>query len=108
MPRVRLSWPYGCKHLAMVAGSWAQWHPQVLIPSQVSTAAASSAEIWSTEINLPENVDEVFRFKFIVDGEWVYDSALPVLPNVHGSFDNYIKVLKMWNWNTFRLKVSKF
>ena len=92
MPRVRLSWPYGCKHLAMVAGSWAQWHPQVLIPSQVS-ANTTAAEIWSTEISLPENIEEVFRFKFIVDGEWVYDSALPVLPNVHGSFDNYIKVV---------------
>ena len=89
MPRVRISWPYGCKHLAMVAGSWTQWHPQVLIPSQVSY---SSEEIWSTEISLPDNVDEVFRFKFIIDGEWMYNSGLPVIPNNHGSFDNYIKV----------------
>jgi len=89
MPRVRISWPYGCKHLAMVAGSWAQWHPQVLIPSQVSY---SSEEIWSTEISLPDNVDEVFRFKFIIDGEWMYNSGLPVIPNNHGSFDNFIKV----------------
>jgi len=73
----------------MVAGSWTQWHPQVLIPSQVSY---SSEEIWSTEISLPDNVDEVFRFKFIIDGEWMYNSGLPVIPNNHGSFDNYIKV----------------
>ena len=73
----------------MVAGSWAQWHPQVLIPSQVSY---SSEEIWSTEISLPDNVDEVFRFKFIIDGEWMYNSGLPVIPNNHGCFDNYIKV----------------
>jgi len=90
MPRVRLSWPYGCKHLAMVAGSWSQWHPQVLIPTQVSNLAPD--EIWSTEIGLPDNVDEMFRYKFIVDGDWMYDSAKPVLPNHHGSFDNYIKV----------------
>jgi len=90
MPKVRLSWPYGCKHLAMVAGSWSQWHPQVLIPSQVQVS--NPQEIWSTEISLPDNVDEVFRFKFIVDGEWMYDSALPVIPNNHGSFDNYVKV----------------
>ena len=89
MPRVRISWPYGCKHLAMVAGSWAQWHPQVLIPSHVSY---SSEEIWSTEISLPDNVEEVFRFKFIIDGEWMYNSGLPVIPNNHGSFDNFIKV----------------
>jgi len=73
----------------MVAGSWTQWHPQVLIPNQVSY---SSEEIWSTEISLPDNVDEVFRFKFIIDGEWMYNSGLPVIPNNHGSFDNYIKV----------------
>jgi len=48
-------------------------------------------EIWSTEIGLPDNVDDVFRYKFIVDGDWMYDSAQPVLPNNHGSFDNYIK-----------------
>ena len=82
----------------MVAGSWAQWHPQVLIPSQVSY---SSEEIWSTEISLPDNVDDVFRFKFIIDGEWMYNSGLPVIPNNHGSFDNYIKVRHFTNMEIF-------
>ena len=100
MPRVRISWPYGCKHLAMVAGSWTQWHPQELIPSQVSY---SSEEIWSTEISLPDNVDEVFRFKFIIDGEWMYNSGLPVIPNNHGSFDNYIKVSPYLSALDFRI-----
>ena len=55
-------------------------------------------EIWSTEIGLPDNVDDVFRYKFIVDGDWMYDSAQPVLPNNHGSFDNYIKVSNVFTY----------
>lgn len=94
MPKVRLSWPYGCKHLAMLAGSWAKWHPQVLIPIKVPREDGSWAEIWSTEVQLPDNVDQVFHYKFIVDGEWLADLAQPHLPNNHGAIDNYVKVSK--------------
>lgn len=93
MPRVRLSWPYGCKHLAMVAGSWSHWHPQVLVPLKVNKDG-NLIEVWSTEVQLPDNVDQVFRYKFIVDGEWLYDQSCPFLPNNHGSLDNYIKVFE--------------
>lgn len=96
MPLVRVSWPYGCKHLAMVAGSWSQWRPQVLLPIRTSKVVEpgreETFEIWSTQIKLPDNVDAVFRYKFVVDGDWVYDVALPTLSNEHGSFDNYIVV----------------
>ena len=54
----------------------ANWRPQVLVPMKTS-----SGEVWSAQIKLPDNVDDVFRYKFIVDGDWKYDSALPTLPN---------------------------
>ena len=99
MPLVRVSWPYGCQHLAMVAGSWAQWRPQVLLPVQlsktdetVSNGRQENFEIWSTQINLPDNVDAMYRYKFIVDGDWQYDSKIDHIGNEHGSFDNYIVV----------------
>ena len=92
MPLVHLAWPYGCKHLAMVAGSWSKWHPQVLVPLRKQAQDGSLIEVWSTEIRLPDNVTQTFRFKFIVDGDWLYDSALPHVPNHHGSFDNIIEV----------------
>ena len=87
MPLVKVSWPYGCNHMAMVAGSWANWRPQVLVPMKTS-----SGEVWSAQIKLPDNVDDVFRYKFIVDGDWKYDSALTTLPNDHGDFDSYLVV----------------
>ena len=49
-------------------------------------------EVWSTQIKLPDNVDQVYRYKFIVDGDWVYDSSQPTIANDHGSFDNYFVV----------------
>ena len=76
---------------------------QHIIVNQVSY---SSEEIWSTEISLPDNVDEVFRFKFIIDGEWMYNSGLPVIPNNHGSFDNYIKVCHFTLYGHFYLFFS--
>ena len=100
MPRVRISWPHGCRHLAMVAGSWSNWQPQVLIPTKVTSQTASnfdSQEVWSTEVRLPDNVQEIYRYKFIVDGEWSFDMNTPHLPNDHGSFDNYIKVCLLHN-----------
>jgi hypothetical protein len=98
MPLAQLSWPYGCKHIAMIAGSWAKWVPQVLMPVQVSqlvepaTGRTELIEVWTTEINLPDNIDAIYRYKFIVDGEWMYDAAQPALPNPTGSWDNYVKV----------------
>ena len=87
MPLVRISWPHGCKHLAMLAGSWSQWHPQVLMPTKLDNLT----EIWSTHVKLPDNVDHaIYRFKFIVDGEWVFDPDQPHLVNEYGSYDNYI------------------
>ena len=87
MPLVRISWPHGCKHLAMLAGSWSQWHPQVLMPTKLDNLT----ELWSTHVKLPDNVDHaIYRFKFIVDGEWVFDPDQPHLVNEYGSYDNYI------------------
>ena len=34
----------------------------------------------------------VYRYKFIVDGEWVTDADQPTIVNNVGSYDNYIKV----------------
>ena len=76
----------------MLAGSWSKWQPQVLLP--VPNPVPNRPEIWGTEIQLPDNVDVVYRYKFIVDGEWMYDLNTPNLPNDHGSFDNYVKVKK--------------
>ena len=88
MPRVRLTWPYGCRHIAMIAGSWSSWQPQVLFPLKMGMD-----ELWSTEIQLPDNVEPtVYRYKFIVDGDWVYDAAQPTICNAYDSFDNYIQV----------------
>lgn len=98
MPKVRLSWPYGCKHLAMLAGSWSQWRPQVLIPVRVEQLVEPASgrrtfiEVWTTEISLPDNLPAVYRYKFLVDGEWMYDAAQPTLPNAFGSLDNFVKV----------------
>ena len=93
MPRVRLTWPYGCQHLAMVAGSWAQWQPQILVPSKINKPGQETTEIWSTEIQLPDNVVvSEYRYKFIVDGDWRYDPAQPFLSNAYDSFDNFVKV----------------
>ena len=100
MPLVKVSWPYDCNHMAMVAGSWANWRPQVLVPMKTS-----SGEVWSAQIKLPDNVDDVFRYKFIVDGDWKYDSALPTLPNDHGDFDNYLVVSQI---TTYFLGYSPF
>ena len=100
MPLVKVSWPYGCHHMAMVAGSWANWRPQVLVP-----IGTPSGEVWSAQIKLPDNVDDVFRYKFIVDGDWKYDSALPTLPNDHGDFDNYLVVSQI---TTYFLGYSPF
>ena len=98
MPRVRLSWPYGCKHLVMLAGSWSSWRPQVLIPVRVeqlvepALGRTSHLEVWTAEIRLPDSPAAIFRYKFVVDGEWMFDAAQPTLPNAYGSFDNYVKV----------------
>ena len=100
MPLVKVSWPYDCNHMAMVAGCWANWRPQVLVPMKTS-----SGEVWSAQIKLPDNVDDVFRYKFIVDGDWKYDSALPTLPNDHGDFDNYLVVCQI---TTYFLGYSPF
>ena len=112
MPLVRVSWPYGCQHLAMVAGSWAQWKPQVLLPVQLSktdetvtNGRQENFEIWSTQINLPDNVDAMYRYKFIVDGDWQYDSKIDHIRNEHGSFDNYI-VVSTYILYTYILGVS--
>ena len=98
MPRMRLSWPYGCKHIAMLAGSWSKWTPQVLMPVKIpqlvepATGLTGTIEVWTTEIVLPNNVDAIYRYKFVVDGDWVYDAAQPAIKNEHGSYDNYITV----------------
>ena len=79
-------------------GSWAQWRPQILLPYKMSkvvepsTGREQTCEVWSTQIKLPDNVDQVYRYKFIVDGDWVYDSSQPTVANDHGSFDNYFVV----------------
>ena len=97
MPHVRISWPYGCKHLVMLAGSWSGWRPQVLIPVRVEQLVEPACgrtiliEVWTAEVRLPDNPD-VHRYKFVVDGEWMFDAAQPSLPNAYGSFDNYVKV----------------
>ena len=57
-----------------------------------ATGREQTGEVWSTQIKLPDNVDQVYRYKFIVDGDWVYDSSQPTVANDHGSFDNYIVV----------------
>jgi len=33
-----------------------------------------------------------YEYKYIVDGEWKYDSKMPVVDDQHGSFNNFIKV----------------
>ena len=95
MPLVRISWPHGCQHLAMLAGSWSQWHPQVLMPTKLDNL---KTELWSTHVKLPDdNLDDggiaLYRFKFVVDGEWVFDADQPHMANEYGSYDNYIEVL---------------
>ena len=57
-----------------------------------ATGREQTSEVWSTQIKLPDNVDQVYRYKFIVDGDWVYDSSQPTVANDHGSFDNYFVV----------------
>ena len=57
-----------------------------------ATGREQTCEVWSTQIKLPDNVDQVYRYKFIVDGDWVYDSSQPTVANDHGSFDNYFVV----------------
>ena len=91
MPLVRISWPHGCKHLAMLAGSWSQWHPQVLMPTKLDNL---KNELWSTHVKLPDDGGiAIYRFKFVVDGEWVFDADQPHMANEYGSYDNYIEVL---------------
>ena len=90
MPMVRLSWPHGVKHLAMIAGDWSRWTPQVLIPVKFESMDKCT-EIWTTQVHLPD-VDAVYRYKFIVDGDWIADADQPRVANKLGSYDNYIKV----------------
>ena len=89
MPLIRISWPHGCKHLAMLAGSWSQWRPQVLMPS---LGKGQESEVWTTQVKLPDNVNAIYRYKFVVDGEWVFDADQPIIANEYGSYDNYIEV----------------
>ena len=84
--RLRLEWPYGCKHVVMLAGSWADWKPQVMFPMPDKR---NGIEVWSTEVELGVGLH---RYKFIVDGTWLIDASRPSLPNQVGSKDNVIKV----------------
>ena len=63
--------------------------PQLVEPA---TGLTGTMEVWTAEVVLPDNVDAVFRYKFIVDGDWCYDAAQPTLANPHGSYDNYVTV----------------
>ena len=57
MPLIRLSWPHGVKHLAMIAGEWSQWTPQVLIPMKWKSTEKCTNEVWTTQIRLPDEAD---------------------------------------------------
>ena len=76
-----------------------------------ATGREQTSEVWSTQIKLPDNVDQVYRYKFIVDGDWVYDSSQPTVANDHGSFDNYFVVsitkLKIYSDGNYLLFFKK-
>ena len=70
----------------MIAGSWAEWQPQVMFPvratsSQKNSSAGSALdeEIWRADFLLPNNAE--YSYKFIVDGVWRHDGSVKAAKN---------------------------
>eukprot|EP00095_Tigriopus_kingsejongensis_P011885 maker-scaffold410_size180147-snap-gene-0.35 protein:Tk11885 transcript:maker-scaffold410_size180147-snap-gene-0.35-mRNA-1 annotation:"phosphoglycerate mutase 2" len=87
--RLYFDWPWGCRHLVMIAGSWAEWEPQVLFPSR----EPNGKEVWMAAFDLPS--PGIYRYKFIVDGAWYHDESMPAARNQDGIWENVVEVGKI-------------
>ncbi|XP_059092835.1 uncharacterized protein LOC131888069 [Tigriopus californicus] len=86
LERLYFDWPWGCRHLVMIAASWADWTPQVLFPVKEE----GGKEVWMAAFELPS--PGIYRYKFIVDGVWVHDQSMPAEQNADGEWENVVKV----------------
>ncbi|BDA48731.1 probable 5'-AMP-activated protein kinase subunit beta-2 at C-terminar half [Coccomyxa sp. Obi] len=82
--RVRLSWPYGGYSVEVAGDVVGGWHVRAPL-RQCPTSACSSIELRGLEPG-------AHRYKFIVDGMWVVDMALPAECDSEGNTNNVVHV----------------
>lgn len=70
----------GAEHAAQVAGDWDGWKPRWL---------KFDGEIWETKVDLKPGT---YRYKFVIDGEWIYDPSKETEEDENGNINNVMVV----------------
>lgn len=82
--RVRFAWNGPVLASATVAGAFNEWNP-------TATPLDREADgTWAVDLDLPIGRHE---YRFIIDGQWVFDPSNPnLVPNPFGSMNSVVEV----------------